>query len=76
MVLREKDFSEQIELPPHLNPETGKTFKYYSIPIIRKKVSETKWDQALEFVCWLADANKIYEVALGTYDFDLVKLVA
>ena len=27
-------------------------------------------------MCWLADANKIYEVALGTYDFELVKLVA
>lgn len=30
----------------------------------------------MEFICWLADANKMYEVALGTYDFDLVKSVA
>jgi elongator complex protein 1 len=30
----------------------------------------------LEFVCWIADANKIYDVALTTYDLELVALVA
>lgn len=30
----------------------------------------------LEFVCWIADANKIYDVALTTYDLELVTLVA
>jgi elongator complex protein 1 len=44
--------------------------------MFRKKNHSVKWDSALEFVCWLVDANRIYEVALGTYDFELVKLVA
>jgi elongator complex protein 1 len=51
-----------------LNPETHQSYK--------KKHKGVKWDHALEFTCWLADANKIYEVALGTYDFEMVKLVA
>ncbi len=29
----------------------------------------------LEYVCWLADANKMFEVALQTYDLELVALV-
>ena len=30
----------------------------------------------LEYVCWLADAEKIYEVSLGTYDLELVAMAA
>jgi len=30
----------------------------------------------LEYVCWLADAEKIYEVSLGTYDLELVAMSA
>lgn len=30
----------------------------------------------LEYVCWLAEAEKIYEVALGTYDLELVAMAA
>lgn len=31
---------------------------------------------ALEYVSWLVNPNKLYDVALTTYDFDLVTLVA
>ncbi|CAK57494.1 unnamed protein product (macronuclear) [Paramecium tetraurelia] len=58
---------QQEEVPPHLNPETHKPFK---------KHHKIKSEQVLEYICWLADANKMFEVALGTYDFDLVKQVA
>ncbi len=27
-------------------------------------------------MCWLADVDKLYDVALGMYDFELVMLVA
>lgn len=30
----------------------------------------------LEFVCWLADSEKIYEVSLGTFDLELVAMAA
>lgn len=30
----------------------------------------------LEFICWLADSEKIYEVSLGTYDLELVAMAA
>jgi elongator complex protein 1 len=32
--------------------------------------------EALEFVSWLVQPNKLFDVALTTYDFDLVTLVA
>ena len=31
---------------------------------------------ALEYVSWLVQPNKLFDVALTTYDFDLVTLVA
>ena len=31
---------------------------------------------ALEYVSWLVNPNKLYDVALTTYDFELVTLVA
>lgn len=30
----------------------------------------------MEYVCWLADPEKMYEVALATCDLDLVAIVA
>jgi elongator complex protein 1 len=33
-------------------------------------------EDALKYVSWLVNANKLYDVALTTYDFDLVILVA
>lgn len=32
--------------------------------------------EALEYVSWLVQPDKLYDVALSTYDFDLVTLVA
>ena len=32
--------------------------------------------EALEFVSWLVNPNKLFDVALTTYDFDLVTMVA
>lgn len=32
--------------------------------------------EALEYVSWLVNADKLFNVALTTYDFDLVTLVA
>lgn len=32
--------------------------------------------EVLEYVCWIADAEKLYEFALTTYDIDLVLMVA
>ena len=33
-------------------------------------------DEALRYLLYLVDVNDLYNVALGTYDFDLVLLVA
>lgn len=54
-------------VPPHLNPQTMKKDK--------KKTAQSSED-ALKYVSWLVNANKLYDVALTTYDFDLVILVA
>jgi elongator complex protein 1 len=32
--------------------------------------------EALEFVSWLVNPNRLFDVALTTYDFELVTLVA
>lgn len=32
--------------------------------------------EALEYVSWLVNANRLFDVALTTYDFGLVTLVA
>ena len=33
-------------------------------------------DEAIEHMCFLADANRLYEHALGLYDLDLTLLIA
>ena len=33
-------------------------------------------DEALRYLLYLVDVNDLYNVALGTYDFDLVLMVA
>ena len=38
-----------------------------------KKISSK---EVVEYVCWLADANVLYEFALATYNLDLVVLIA
>jgi elongator complex protein 1 len=64
--LKEKDVKRKI-IPPHLNPDTMKK---------EKKDKIIYYEEALEYICWLVDANKLYNVALQTYDFDLVTMVA
>jgi elongator complex protein 1 len=58
---------ERKVIPPHLNPDTMKK---------EKKEKRVFYEDALEYICWLVDANKLYNVALQTYDFDLVTMVA
>ncbi len=33
-------------------------------------------EAALKYVCWLIDVNRLFDVALGMYDFELVMMVA
>jgi elongator complex protein 1 len=33
-------------------------------------------DEAMKYLLYLVDVNRLYDVALGLYDFDLVMLVA
>ena len=33
-------------------------------------------DEVLEYAIFLVDVNKLFDVALGMYDFDLVMMVA
>lgn len=49
------------ENPPHLNVKKKKTIKSFDL---------------LEYVCWLADAEKLYNLALLTYDLELVSSIA
>lgn len=37
---------------------------------------EISADEALKYLLYLVDVNRLYDVALGLYDFDLVMLVA
>ena len=56
-------------VPPHLNAST-----------MRKDVDPNAIKlgskEALEFVSWLVNPNKLFDVALTTYYFDLVTMVA
>jgi elongator complex protein 1 len=54
--------------PPHLNPATLK--KDFDS---KAKLGSR---EALEYVSWLVNPNKLFDVALTTYDFNLVTLVA
>lgn len=33
-------------------------------------------EEALKYLLFLVDVNELYDIALGTYDFDLVLMVA
>jgi elongator complex protein 1 len=79
------------QLPPHLNPASklnnsfpifkakwlSKGFPYIFSPAKKKEKADKRVTamDVLEYVCWLADANKMFEVALQTYDLELVALV-
>jgi hypothetical protein len=56
-------------IPPHLNPDTLKRD-------IDPNTIKLGSKEALEYVSWLVKADRLFDVALTTYDFDLVTLVA
>lgn len=39
-------------------------------------IKDISAEKALEYICWLVDVDKLFDIALGLYDFDLVLLVA
>jgi elongator complex protein 1 len=43
---------------------------------LRKQGEQDKLEHAVEHICFLADANKLYDTALGIYDLDVTLLVA
>jgi hypothetical protein len=54
---------------PHLNPQTMKKD-------IDPNAIKLGSKEALEYVSWIVNPNRLFDVALTTYDFDLVTLVA
>jgi elongator complex protein 1 len=56
-------------VPPHLNPATMKKD-------IESNAINLGSKEALEYVSWLVNPNRLFDVALTTYDFELVTLVA
>lgn len=56
-------------VPPHLNPATMKRD-------VDPNAIKLGSKEALEYVSWLVNPNRLFDVALTTYDFDLVTLVA
>lgn len=56
-------------VPPHLNPKTMKKD-------IDENAIKFGSKQALEYVSWLVNPNKLFDEALQTYDLELVTLVA
>jgi hypothetical protein len=56
-------------VPPHLNPATMKKD-------VDPNAIKLGSKEALEYVSWLVNPNRLFDVAMTTYDFDLVTLVA
>ena len=52
-------------LPPHLDPTTLKREDPEEASAIKLGSKE-----ALEYVSWLVNANRLFDVALTTFDFD------
>jgi elongator complex protein 1 len=47
-----------------------------SLRIVRSTNNELKTEQGLRHLLYLADVNELFDIALGTYDFDVVIMVA
>lgn len=47
-----------------------------ALRIIRTTNNELKTEQGLRHLLYLADVNELFDIALGTYDFDVVIMVA
>ena len=70
MQAQEKELNQVAKvIPPHLNPATMKKDVDPNALKIGSK-------EALEYVSWLVNPNRLFDVALTTYNFDLVTLVA
>ena len=54
--------------PPHLNPATNQHFRKVKAPLTATEI--------LKYICWIVNADKLYKIALGTYDLGIVLLVA
>ena len=57
-------------IPPHLNPKTMKP------EVLGTNEIKLGAKEALEYLSWIVNPNKLFDVALQTYDFELVTLVA
>lgn len=62
-----------MEIEYKYNLEKGIQEQGHVTPTSKDEVTA---ELALKYVCWLADVNNLYDVALGMYDFDLVNMVA
>ena len=56
----------EVIVPPHLQPNKESN----------KKKKSLNSQEILEYVCWLVDANAIYEASLLTYDLELASMTA
>jgi len=84
-VIKMKDqgtIDTEVKIPPHLNPESNyfiKDLKEVNFFLAMKKFKPAKqlnYKDVLEYVCWIADADRLYEFSLATYNLDLVAMVA
>ena len=57
-------------IPPHLDPISLKRVD------LNENTIKLGSKEALEYVSWLVQANRLFDVALTTFDFELVFLVA
>jgi len=73
---QEGDIPKKRITPPHINPDSTQIYIYYKANARDIDDSHLNSEDALKYVCWLVKADKLYDVALTTYDFDLVVLVA
>ena len=64
----EKNLTAKV-VPPHLNPVTMKRD-------VDPNAIKLGSKEALEYVSWLVNPNRLFDVALTTYNIDLVTLVA
>lgn len=58
----------EVVVPPHLQATNQHQPK--------SKKKELGSQEVLEYVCWLVDANAIYEASLLTYDLELASMTA
>ena len=49
---------------------------YYAFVLPERSGTKIGAEDALKYLLFLVDVNELYDIALGTYDFDLVLMVA